>query len=399
MPSNSFRPPAYRHYKPKDLAVVRLNGKDIYLGKFDSPESWRRYYRELAAYLGSSDSETQPPRAMVSAANETYTIKKLAIAYVEFAETDYLRDGRLSAEVDRIRYALRRLIKLYGDFDANEFGPKALNEVREEFVRCGQRRSTVNANISRLKRMFRWAAENELIPVTTYQAVATVVGLKKGRGTAKESKIVRPAEVAAIDAAIPYMPKPVADMVQLQRLTGCRPGELCGLRPCDVNRESQVWCFRPASHKTEHHGIERRIYLGPKAQAILSPWLDRDPLRFCFSPAEEVKRQLAAKHARRKTPLTYGNRPGSNRKLNPNRTPKDHYTTASYRRAVERACVRAKIPVWTPNQLRHARATELRRLHGLDAAQVVLGHSDAFVTQIYAERDFSRAQEIMRELG
>ncbi len=260
-------------------------------------------------------------------------------------------------------------------------------------------RATVNANVSRLKRMFRWAAENELIPVTIYQAVATVTGLKKGRSVAKEPKIVRPVGDAAIDAAIPYMPKPIGTMVRLQRLTGSRPGELCILRPCDVDRDGDVWCYKPSSHKTEQHDIERRIFLGPRALEILRPWMDREPSAFCFSPAEEVARQLAIKHAARKTHLKFGNRPGTNRKANPKRKPKERYTTASYRRAVERACKKAKIPVWTPNQLRHTRATELRRLHGLDAAQVVLGHSDAFVTQIYAERDFSRAEAIMRETG
>jgi hypothetical protein len=29
--------PKYRHYKPKDLAVVRIDGRDYYLGKYDSP--------------------------------------------------------------------------------------------------------------------------------------------------------------------------------------------------------------------------------------------------------------------------------------------------------------------------------------------------------------------------
>jgi hypothetical protein len=38
--SNSVSPdPKYRHYKPKNLAVVRSNGKDIYLGRYNSPES------------------------------------------------------------------------------------------------------------------------------------------------------------------------------------------------------------------------------------------------------------------------------------------------------------------------------------------------------------------------
>jgi integrase len=54
---------------------------------------------------------------------------------------------------------------------------------------------------------------------------------------------------------------------------------------------------------------------------------------------------------------------------------------------------------WSPNQLRHTAGTEIRRQFGLEAAQVTLGHSNANVTQIYAERDLAKAAEIMRQVG
>jgi len=57
------------------------------------------------------------------------------------------------------------------------------------------------------------------------------------------------------------------------------------------------------------------------------------------------------------------------------------------------------IPVWKPNQLRHAAATGIRRLHGLEAAQVALGHSTADVSQVYAERNASLAQRVARDVG
>ncbi len=47
----------------------------------------------------------------------------------------------------------------------------------------------------------------------------------------------------------------------------------------------------------------------------------------------------------------------------------------------------ALLAYWAPNRLRHARATEIRRTYGLEAAQVILGHAKADVTQVYAERD------------
>jgi integrase len=398
MPRSSAQP-AYRHYKPKDLAVVRIDGKDIYLGKYDSPESWRKYYEFLAQRLAGQSGGASVPRLASGTTSAPLSMKRLCLAYMEFAEGYYRKRGKQTAEVDCIRYALRRLLKLFGDIDAAALGPLALKQVREEFIRGGLRRSTINNNVARIKRMYRWGVENELVPAPVYQALAAVPGLRKGRSAAKESVPVTAVPHTLVEAARPHMPTAIGVMVQLQWLTGCRPGEICMLRPMDVDRSGDVWVYHPSQHKTEGHDLERRIFFGPKAQALLAPWLDRPPTAFCFSPAEEVLRQLRAKHARRKTPLHHGNRPGSNKKVQPKRKARDQYTSASYRRAVERACKKAKIEVWKPNQLRHARATELRRLHGLDAAQVVLGHSDAFVTQLYAERDFARAAEIMRQIG
>jgi integrase len=305
----------------------------------------------------------------------------------------------VTSEVDCFRATLRRLLKLYGDLPVTEFSPSKLKLVRDEFIRDGLARSVVNKNVSRIRHVFRWGVEHEIVPVTVFQALQAVTGLKKGRSPARELGPILPVTTAAIDATLPHLAPTLQVMVRVQLLCGCRPGEICQLRPRDIDRSRDVWCYRPESHKTAHHGDERRIYLGPQAQTLLAPFLERAPEVFCFSPAETQAQRLAAKHAARKTPLKYGNRPGSNRRQKPRRTPGERYDTDSYRRAIERACQVAKIEPWSPNQLRHARATELRRQYGLDAAQVVLGHQEAFVTQIYAERDFQKAEELMRISG
>ena len=45
--------------------------------------------------------------------------------------------------------------------------------------------------------------------------------------------------------------------------------------------------------------------------------------------------------------------------------------------------------------LRHAKATQIRREAGLDAARAVLGHRTPVVTDVYAELDETKAAEIM----
>lgn len=198
--------PSYRHHKARNLAVVRLNGKDHYLGPYDSPESWEKYHRLLAEYLASTPTLSIDPS---TGSQAEISIKRLCLAYCEFADTYYLRDGQKTAEVDFITYALRPLIKLYGETDARTFGPRTLKLVRDEFVRAGQCRITVNNNVGRIKGMFRWAVENELIPPSVHHGLAAVAGLRKGRGTVHESEPVQPVADAVVEATLPLLPGPV----------------------------------------------------------------------------------------------------------------------------------------------------------------------------------------------
>jgi len=128
--------------------------------------------------------------------------------------------------------------------------------------------------------------------VTTYQALATVEGLRAGKSDAKETGPVLPVDDATVEATIAHLRPLVADMVRLQRLTGIRPGEVCVMRPCDIDRTGDVWQYRPHEHKMEHKGRSRVILLGPKAQAILRPYLLRDGESLCFGRSRLVARLL-----------------------------------------------------------------------------------------------------------
>jgi len=98
------------------------------------------------------------------------------------------------------------------------------------------------------------------------------------------------------------------------------------------------------------------------------------------------------------------------------REPKTQYNKDSYSRAVRRAIDKANReitrqaaeagttdpqlhPHWHLTQLRHTAGTEIRRHYGLEAAQVVLGHAKADVTQVHAECDQALAADVMRQIG
>jgi integrase len=184
-------------------------------------------------------------------------------------------------------------------------------------------------------------------------------------------------------------------MVQLQLLCGARPQEVLLMRPCEVTQSEDVWRYLPSRHKTEHLDRSKVIMLGPRAQDLLKPWLARDPDAYCFSPAETADWQRARARKKRAPRATARKRAAEV----PPRQPGSHYTRHSYRVAIQRACRRAGVPVWSPHRLRHTRATAIRQAYGLEAAKAVLGHSETKVTEIYAERDLGLAARVMHETG
>ena len=126
----------------------------------------------------------------------------------------------------------------------------------------------------------------------------------------------------------------------------------------------------------------------------LEPFLAREDLAYLFSPKESE----AARNAKRRLSATK-QRTRKIRKNQRKRPLRDHYDVATYRRAIGRACKKAKVPHWHPHQLRHNAATALREQFGIEVARVVLGHRSAAVTEIYAEIDRQRAIEAVAEVG
>jgi integrase len=391
------RIPQYRCYKPKDLGLVVINGKARYLGKYDSEESWERYHRLIADLLTSPPSD--PPSSAPFETDTGPTIDELMVAYWDrHVVTYYVKDGRPTSEQDNCRQALR-FLRIYGHTPARDFGPKALLLVRTAMIEAGRCRKLINKDINRIRCLFRWATEEELYPGSAYQALRAIRGLAKGRSAAKERPPVGKVSVAVVKATLPYLSAPLAALLKLLLLTGARPGEIAALRPRDVDRsDPAAWTFRPRSHKLEHHGRDRVVMLGPRAQRVLRPWLDRDPDMNCFRPAEAVEARNARSRANRRNPIKPWERKRAP-KPDPARAPGEMYGKDAIRWAIRKACAKAGVGPFTANQLRHTRATQIRRKYGIESAQIILGHSNVDTTQIYAERDLSKARQIMARIG
>ncbi len=387
------REPKFRHHKASGQGFVEVKGRRIYLGRFDLPETLAKYHRFVAELLSGGGL----PQVE---ANEI-TVVEIIARFWEHAQVYYRKpNGTPTSEVENIRLALRPVRDLYGHTTANDFGPRALKAVRQHMVAKGNCRTYVNRHVGRVKRMFKWAVAEELIAPSVHQALQAVPGLKLGRSDAREHEPVRPVPEAHVTAIQSDVSRQIWALVQLQLHTAARAGELVVMRPIDLDTSGPIWLYQPSDHKTTHRGHDRTIYLGPRAQEIVHPFLAGRPVNaYMFSPAEADAERRARLHEQRKTPMTCGNKPGSHRQAQPKRRPGPCYTVGSYRRAIERACHLANVPLWTPHRLRHSAGTHVRKEFGVEAAQLMLGHARADVTQVYAERNHARALEVAAKIG
>jgi integrase len=383
MPAKHAIPSLRRHRSGR--AFVQLNGKRIYIGPWGDPATERKYAALIADWLANNRRLPLEPAEM--------TIADLLLRYLDYAENYYLDgEGRPTSQLGEIKVAMRPLKNLYADSPAKDFGPLRLKACRAVWLEEDLSRKTINSRVQIIRRIFKWGVANELLPVTVWQALEAVEGLRRGRGRVKEHSRVQPVPEADIEAVLESVASPVAAVIRLQLTTAARPSELLELRPVDIDMEGAVWVARIRNHKTSRQGKERLLFFGPRAQAILKPFLLRPADAYLFSPREAVEEYAAAAPTHRR----------SDQKPNKTRTSRnigEKYTADSYRRSITRVCISKGISPWTPYQLRHNAATRIRRDYNLEAAQLVLGHADLSVTQVYAEANYQKALQIALEIG
>ncbi|MEN6306692.1 MAG: site-specific integrase [Anaerohalosphaeraceae bacterium] len=313
----------------------------------------------------------------------------------------YIKKYYNSKEPANIKYAIEFLRSKYQTMPIEDFGPLKLKALRSLMIKeKNWSRGVINQRIRMIIRMFKWAASEQLVPIHIYQSLATIESLHRGRSEAKETKKIKPVSDDHIEAVLPYLSQTVADMVRLQRLTGMRSTELCIIRPVDIDRTNEVWIYSPSIYKGEHlDDYERKVALGPHAQAVLCKYLIGDPQAFCFTPS---KAQLD----RGRQPVNY--RP---------RYDKDTYGRAIRRalnaanREIKQQCKEEspdkweklyesrQIPLWHPHQIRHTHATVIASLDSVETAKAALGHKRLQTTEIYAEKDMRRAIDAARKYG
>ncbi len=404
------RIPAYRYHKARNCAVCTVNGRNHYLGKWQSAESLEKYARLI--------SSLQRGEIVTAAPASGPTVGTLCMRYMTHAKGYYVKSGRETSQVWVCQRALKHVCKLWHSLPVAEFSPLKLRAVLDAMVQAGYCRRTVNKLLVCIKAAFKWGVAEELVPAGILHGLQAVGGLRAGRTSCRESAPVLPVSGDVVDATIRHCSPVIAAMIQIGRYSGMRVGEICGLRPADVRLEADgTAVYVPRSHKTQHHGKTRTIILGPRALQALRPFLDRPADQHCFRPVETVEQKLAERSAARKTKRfpSHMQRNRLKRKSTPRRAPGETFNSCSVGHAIVRACRRAfPAPAgltpqaqrewhqkhgWHFHQLRHLFATEARRMSGVEVVQAALGHSNVSTTLIYAERNEQVVRELMARIG
>lgn len=200
------REPSYRKHSVENFGFYEYQKKRVRLpGEFNSPESLSAYYSFVAKWRASHG--VLPPAV---APPDQITISDLCNRYLAYAEVHYEKGGK-RGELQNAVAMVRYLVKHFAHEPAAKFGPRKLKELRDKMV--GQTivprrskknpaspashrplktlsRTYINSIVARVKRLFRWAASEELIPANLYLALETVPGLR-GVGVFRPPRLLR----------------------------------------------------------------------------------------------------------------------------------------------------------------------------------------------------------------
>ena len=242
--------PKYCRHRASGRAYVRLEGKMYYLGKYGSTASKREYDRIIAEFVANG--------RQVFRHKDEILVEVLVLRYLDYLdkELDY-SDGRRQS----IHRTLRTLNKLYGRQPVATFGPSTLKALRQRMIDEKLGMTTVNTYIGIVKQVFIWGCEEEIVPVDVAGALRLVKPLCKGRTSAVEYAPIQPVSDAVVTATLPYLQPHYRDMVTVQRLISGRPQDVLNMRPCDIDRSSEIWKYMPYKHKTQKRGKIRLLHM------------------------------------------------------------------------------------------------------------------------------------------
>ncbi len=378
-------PPPYLHHRGSGQAYSTVGGRPVYHGVHGSAESRRNYAEFVRRWEEGQAGQTPyvPPSGC--------TVEQMAAGYLDVARAKHADpEGRPGKEYESLRLALRELagfeaggVRL-GTLPAAALGARDLKRLQGDWASKGRSPQTVNQMVGRVRRAFRWAVAEELVPASTLVALAAVPRLEE------EDEPVPPAPIRSVAAAMLHSPPALRAMMRLQWLVGMRPGEACRLAAAEVALDGVAevrtkrglrrivlapsWAFQPGRHKTRRRGKNLVYALGPRARALLRPFLENQLEGPVFRTAR----------GRGWTPDRYG---------------KEVAAALARANAARAALGLAPVEAFSPNQLRHSFVTRADAAVGLERASKMVGHASLATSEIYIERELGQAAADAEQLG
>ncbi len=356
--------PKLSHHKASGRGYVTdpFTRLEVYLGTYGSPECQAAYDQWIVQLIARRQEVPSgaPPGSRL-------TVAGLVSDYLDFAEGYYRKHGEPTSELRSFRQVARVVNDLWGALAADDFTPTRFKAVRTALVGQGLARKHINKQMGRVRRIWRWGVEQEVVQPATLQALQAVAELAIGRTAVREEEPVEPVPLEVVNRTLAVLDGQTTAMVRLQLHGAMRAEDVVLMRPCDLTLTETSCLYVPYSHKTEHRGKERRLWLGPVCREILRGLL-----------ANSLK------------PDAW---------LFPSKRTQGHLTVQTYWERIKRTCERHNIPPWFPLQLRHLALTLVRERFGAEASQIAGGHANLSTTEIYAARDEVLARKIAEEMG
>jgi integrase len=174
-----------------------------------------------------------PPPAAASPSPEVLTFEALHAAYSrENPKPEKTRDKR--------RGAFRHLAKSAGHDDARRIGKPEVRAFKAARQADGVHANTINDALATLRPIWRWAADNEILPAGANPFAGMAVSAPRGPPT----RVPYSADDAALVLKAARLERGFLRWAPwLLALTGCRLEEACGALKEDVRKERDVWCL------------------------------------------------------------------------------------------------------------------------------------------------------------
>ena len=262
------------------------NGKRYYHGRWGSPEAAESYRRFRIALLEGS------PLLFQNGKTGDALISELAAGFIQHAESRNMD----KADVGHFKTTIGYLVEVYGGLSVNEFSPRKLKTVRNLMVKAGTlSRRMINKYVGKIRTIFKWGIEEEVVNPNVEHALRAVNALRKGEQGTFDKPPRKNVPDDVVERTLPFLSPTVSAMVQLQRMVGMRPSEIFRMRVGDIDRgrDNGLWYYMPGSYKTEQYVGAIEFPLGEDEQKLIAPYLEgKKPSESVFSPRQAFYRSF-----------------------------------------------------------------------------------------------------------